>query len=190
MRILPPQDFLAEVISSTEKIRQGAVFIYPTDTIYGIGCDATNEAAVQKIRQLKGRMDKPFSVIAPSEAWIRKYCVINDESWLRRLGEGITLILALKKGRINAVAPAVIAGSRNLGVRIPKHWISKFVSDYGKPIVTTSVNPAGMAYMTSKERGDPHILALVDFIIDEGEKTGRPSTIVDITGKEVKMIQR
>ena len=63
-----------------EDIKNGAVFIYPTDTIYGLGCDATNLASVKLIRELKYRdKDKPMSVIAPSVEWIREHCEVSGE---------------------------------------------------------------------------------------------------------------
>ena len=85
-----------------EKIQNGALFIYPTDTIYGIGCNAQDEQAVAKIRELKGRFDQPFSVIVPSIDWIRENCVITKktESWLQKLPGPFTLILKLKKGTL------------------------------------------------------------------------------------------
>ena len=52
------------------------LFIYPTDTIYGVGCDAYNGCLIDKVRDLKQQYDRPFSVIAPSKDWIRKHCII------------------------------------------------------------------------------------------------------------------
>jgi len=69
---LKKQEFLA-------KIRQGAVFIYPTDTIYGLGANALNHDAVHKIREAKDRYTRPFSVIAPSKDWIKENCEINEK---------------------------------------------------------------------------------------------------------------
>ena len=63
-----------------EDIKHGAVFIYPTDTIYGLGCDATNGVSVQRIKDLKYRdSDKPMSIIAPSVDWIKENCEVSDE---------------------------------------------------------------------------------------------------------------
>ena len=60
-----------------EKVLEGKVFVYPTDTIYGLGCDATNFKAVEKIRKLKEREENPFSVVAPSKEWIKKIVKLN-----------------------------------------------------------------------------------------------------------------
>src|SRR3989344_4701812 len=81
-----------------EQIREGAIFIYPTDTIYGIGCNALDETAVEKIRQLKDRPTNPFSIIVPSKKWITDNCLITAEGkeWIAKLPGPYTLIFKLK----------------------------------------------------------------------------------------------
>jgi L-threonylcarbamoyladenylate synthase len=157
----------------------GKIFIYPTDTIYGIGCDATNERCVKKVRQIKERYTNPFSVIAPSVGWIREHCVITPavEEWLGKLPGPYTLIMNLKKR--NAIAPSVTS-LPTIGVRIPDHWISKVATDLGKPIITTSTNQQGKDFMTSLENLDAKVSSQVHFIIYEGEIRGKPSTLVHL----------
>ena len=166
----------------------GAVFVYPTDTIYGIGCNAQISSSVKKIRELKLRNTNPFSVIAPSIDWIKENCVITEESneWLGKLPGPYTLILKLKS---NCVAKEVNPGLKTLGVRIPKHWISKVVGEADVPIVTTSVNRSSEDYMTSLEDIDYTIMGSVDFILYEGKKEGKPSKIINLTDK-VEVIER
>lgn len=165
------------------EIAKGAVFIYPTDTIYGIGCDATNDKAVKRIRKLKGRWTNPFSVIAPSIEWIKENCTLTDKAkaWLLKLPGPYTLIINLKR---KAVCAQTNMGLKNLGIRIPDHWISDVAAKIGKPIVTTSVNAEGKPFATKLEQLEKFD---VDFIIYEGEKEGKPSTIVDTaTGNIIK----
>ena len=161
-------------------IENGHVFLYPTDTIYGIGCDATNEDSVKRIRRIKQRKDSPFSVIVPSKQWINDNCIITGkaEEWMRKLPGPYTLILILKKK--GEIAPSVNPGNRTIGVRIPDHWISGIVSDLKRPLITTSPNKEGKDIMTSLENFDTEIRKELDFIIYEGEITGRPSTIVNL----------
>jgi len=168
-----------------ELIKKGNVFIYPTDTIYGIGCDATNSKAVSRIRRIKKRDNKPFSVVAPSKKWIKDNCYISKdaEKWIRKLPGKYTLILRLKNRK--CVVPSV--AKNTLGVRIPKHWISKASK---KPIVTTSVNIAGEPIMTSLKSLNTKIKNSVDFIIYEGVKKGKPSKIVNLTGKKAVIVKR
>lgn len=164
-------------------IKKGRAFIYPTDTIYGIGCDATIPRAVKHVHAIKKRDKKPFSVIAPSKKWIEENCVMNKraEKWLKKLPGKYTLILQLKNKK--AVSRYVHLRDYTIGVRIPKHWFAKVVADYGKPIVTTSVNISGMRCMTSLHDVHETIRKQVAFILYEGPKKTHPSTIIDIHGK-------
>jgi len=73
---------------------------------------------------------------------------------------------------------------------MPDHWIQDFVRDFGKPVVTTSANVAGREFMTSLENLDPRIKMKLDFIIDEGEKRGTPSTLIDLTNEQEMVIAR
>jgi len=174
----------------TVSIRAGELFIHPTDTIYGIGCDATNAKAVDAIRKVKQREDTPFSVIAPSKDWIRENCEISErgEFWLDCLPGPYTLIFRLKKEGV--VAPSVNLDSQTLGVRMPKHWFTEVVRDIGIPLVTTSANIHGKDFMTSLETLHPDVKSQVKFLVYEGEKRGRPSTLVDLTQSQEEVIRR
>jgi L-threonylcarbamoyladenylate synthase len=191
---MPPQVNKEEFISRKEeffaKIRDGATFIHPTDTIYGIGCDATNQQAVEKIRELKQRPTAPFSVIAPSKEWIRKNCEFNSEteSWLEKLPGPYTLIFKLKQG--HSLAESVRQGMTTCGIRMPDHWMLSVAQEMNIPIVSTSANISGQPFMTTLDDGDKSILEGVDFIIYEGEKKGRPSTVVNLTGPHVLVLKR
>jgi len=166
-----------------QRILKGEIFIYPTDTIYGIGCNAQIHNSVDKIRELKGRPTAPFSVIAPSVEWINQNCEVNEngEKWIKKLPGPYTLIFRYSsKG---GVAKSINPGVDTLGVRIPGHWFTALVQETEVPIVTTSANLVGKPFMTSLEDLDPEIKKGVSFIIYEGEKKGRPSTIIDLTQK-------
>src|SRR5574341_1015061 len=178
MRILSKKDIKSGIIA---EILAGAVFIYPTDTIYGIGCDATSDSSVQRIRELKDRDKKPFSIIAPSIDWIRENCELSDKAkkWLLQLPGPYTLILKMKNP--NAICAQTNMGMKTVGVRIPNHWISELVASVGRPIITTSVNRAGKPPASTRQELENFD---VDFIIYEGDKQGKPSTIVDLTTGE------
>lgn len=184
--ILTRPEFLNSKGKYVKQIAQGAVFIYPTDTIYGIGCDATNKKAVQRLRQLKNKNVMPLSVIAPSKQWIMDNCEYKQE-WLDKLPGPYTLIMKLKNTK--CVVADVPMGRESLGVRIPDHWISGAVEALGNPLVTTSANITGQNVM-EKIEDLPAALQHVDFIIYEGERHGRPSTLVDLTEKKPKIIKR
>ena len=168
-----------------KKILEGAVFIYPTDTIYGIGCDATNDKSVKRIREIKKREKNPFSVIAPSKEWIYTNFEISPEAddCIQKLPGPYTLILKMKT---QVVSKHV--STKTLGIRIPNHWCTQIAELSKKPIVTTSANIAGKKFMTSTDDLDPSIK--VDFILSEGELNGHPSTLVDLTGEKAVIQKR
>ncbi len=188
MRILTKEEFLKEKHYFFEEIENGALFIHPTDTIYGIGCNVLLETSVKKVRELKGRPTSPFSVIAPSAEWITQNCIISEKQkeYLELLPGPYTLIL---KTRGQPVAKSVNNGIGTLGVRIPDHWISEAVSELGIPIISTSANKSGSDYMTYIEDLDPEIKDGVGFIVYEGVKEARPSKIIELVDR-VKVIKR
>ena len=188
MRILNFEELNLEKQLIIDSIINGAIFIHPTDTIYGIGCNAELLKCVKKVRQLKGRATNPFSVIAPSLEWINKNCVVTKEAeeWLEKLPGPYTLILKLKN---NCVAKEVNPSLNTLGIRIPNHWIRNLVSEAEIPVVTTSVNRANEDYMTSLEDLDPAIKGGIDFVLYEGKKESKPSKIIDLT-EAVRVIER
>ncbi|HLC74783.1 MAG TPA: L-threonylcarbamoyladenylate synthase [Candidatus Nanoarchaeia archaeon] len=172
-----------------ERIHAGEVFVHPTDTIYGIGCNAQDERAVKKVRKLKERKDAPFSIWAPSKAWIKEQCAVTKEGekWIEKLPGPYTLVFKLKNK--NAIAPSVCMGADTVGVRIPHNWFHRVVELAGVPIITTSANRTGKQFMTSLENLDKDIKNGVRFIVYEGEKSGKPSNIVHLADK-VKVVER
>ena len=123
---------------TVDAIRSGALFIYPTDTVYGIGCNAENRASVRKIRKAKGT-DHPFSVIAPSKKWITERLKSSSQEYLKKLPGPYTLVFRKRRpGFLSAAGPG-----DSLGVRIPKHPFSRLVASAAVPFITTSANISG-----------------------------------------------
>ncbi len=167
---------------------ENSVFIHPTDTIYGLGCNALREDLVEKIRKIKKRPKQPFSVIAPSKKWIYENCNVPRQAikWINKLPSPFTLVLMLKNK--NAIAENVNNNLPTLGIRVPKHWFSDIVAELNIPIVTTSANITGGNFMTSLDDLEEEIKIKTDFIIYEGEKRGHPSDIIDLT--KLKIIRK
>jgi len=191
MQTLSKEELNLRMDEMYNKIENGKLFIYPTDTIYGLGCDATNHKAVDKVHQVKKRPKNiAFSVIAPSKEWIQENCEITKEAqkWLDKLPGPYTLIMKLKNKK--AVAENVHPGFETLGVRIPNHWIKDFVAEIGKPVVTTSANISGKSFMTSMDDLDNELAPWIDFTVYEGEKKGKPSTLIDLSKDKVEIKER
>jgi len=169
-------------------IKQGKILIYPTDTIYGIGCDALNTDSVLKIRMIKGRdADKPFSIIAQSKQWIYKNFDVN-KSYIRKLPGPFTFILRTKKEKL--VSNHVTNNMNILAVRIPDHPFIKIIQKAKTPFVSTSVNVSGQPPITNVNEIPKKIAKQVDIIIDAGPLPNNPSTIIDLTGKIARVIPR
>ncbi len=168
--IIKENEISAGIIERLKK----EIFIYPTDTIYGIGCDATNKELVEKIRKIKKRDDKPFSVIAPSKEWILKNFKIDKKIIRQYLPGPYTLILEkIEKNFLNW-----ISAGEFIGVRIPGHIFIKKLQKLQIPIVTTSVNLSGEKFANSVEEINKDILQEIDLVIDGGILSGKPSTLI------------
>lgn len=165
-------------------IKENKIFIYPTDTIYGLGCNALNEDAVNKIRKIKNRYDKPFSVIAPSKQWIYKNFK-HKKNYIQTLPGPFTFIMVGNKK-----IPIKHVGLENkYGVRIPAHPFTKIIEKAKLPFITTSVNEAGKKPITDINMIPRKILRQVDIVIDAGILENQPSVILDITGDIVKIVR-
>lgn len=162
-----------------DAIKSGAIFIYPTDTIYGLGTNALLSASVNKIRELKKRKAKPFSVIVPDKDWIIENCKAEIENLNKYLPGPYTLIVTRKQ--TGCVASGVNPLDDTLRVRIPDHWFSALVAEAGVPFVTTSVNISGTPHMEKLEDVPQEILDQVDYVVYEGEKKGQKSEKVVLT---------
>jgi len=164
-----------------KQINKGKIFIYPTDTIYGIGCDATNIKSVNKIKEIKQRdADRPLSLIAPSIDWIKQNLIVDCD--LDKYLPGPYTIL-LKKKNPNFLNH--VSSNEFIGVRIPDHEFTKMIQKSGLPFITTSVNLTGEPFIKEIPEISHDILEHIDHIIDYGPLTGNPSTLI-INGKEVK----
>jgi len=167
-----------------KKIKQGKIFIYPTDTIYGIGCDATNKQAVEKIKQIKSRdKNKPLSIIAPSIAWIKQNCITNNINLSQYLPGPYTLILKKK----NPDFLKWVSDTNSLGIRIPNNKFTRQIQKSQLPFITTSVNLAGEKPAILLSHINKEIINKVDEVIKEKDKiklSGKPSILI-INKKEI-----
>jgi L-threonylcarbamoyladenylate synthase len=162
-----------------QKILQGKIFIYPTDTLYGLGCNALNKKSVSRIRDIKKRDNKPFSLIAPSFEWISKFLIVDVD--LKKYLPGKYTIILKKK---NPEFLSWVSDKETLGVRIPDNEFCFQVQKAGLPFITTSVNFSGEKPSISLEEIPEEIKSQVDIII-KGKVSGKPSILV-IEGKEIE----
>lgn len=166
-----------------EKIKDGSIFIYPTDTIYGLGCNALDKEAVNRIKEIKSRdAQKPLSIIAPSKEWIYQHLEANPDIINKYLPGPYTLILKKK----NPQFLSYVSSSDTLGIRIPNHEFALLIQKANVPFVTTSVNLAGEKPASSLNEIKPEILDQANIIVNAGILKGNPSTIILPDGEELK----
>ena len=168
------------------KIKDGSLFIYPTDTIYGLGCNALNQKAVEKLKRLKKRdLKKPLSIIAPSKKWILKNTITKKAFLDKYLPGKYTLILKKK----NPSFLTWVSSNQTMGIRIPKNFFSNLVRKADVPFITTSVNLSGEKPAVRLEDIPKKIMEKVDLIVlgKKNEKlSSKPSTIILENGEKLK----
>ena len=189
MQIFTKQEAQQNKQAIIDFIKEGKIFVYPTDTVYGLGCDATNDDAVKKIRDMKQSYDQPFSIIAPSKQWILDNGKVNEtiQAWLNKLPGPYTLILNLKA---ESPSPEVTLDTPTIGMRIPDNWFTEIIAEANTPFVTTSANIHGQPFLTDPKNLSENMKEKVDIVIDEGMKVGKPSTIVNLTGEKPVIKER
>jgi len=171
-----------EIESAIEVLKQGGIILYPTDTIWGIGCDATNPDAVEKIIKLKQRDNKSFIVLVDNINELGKYIKdVPDISYdlIEVSDKPLTVILNGAKN----LASNVINKDGSVGIRVVNHpFCQQLIRKFRKPIVSTSANVSGKSSPMSFDEIDNQIKSGVDYIvdIDKQKKSSSVSSIVMI----------
>lgn len=187
-------DINKEIHAAFEVIQNGGIILYPTDTVWGIGCDATNEEAVKKIYALKQREEsKSMIVLMNGEKMMYNiFKEIPETAWqiLDLSEKPTTLILDNPRN----VAPNIISDDKSLGVRIVKEpFCFKLMERMKKPLVSTSANISGMFPPKSFKEISPEIIKGVDYVVNlhHDKICDKPSTIIKLTyNSQVKIIRK
>lgn len=163
------KDYSLVIAEAVDILKQGGTVVYPTDTVYGIGCNALDEFAVRHIFDIKERSSKPLPVIARDMQWVEELVHLDERT--RKLAAKFwpgkfTLVLPKK----DIVPPIVTTGLPNVGIRIPDFvFTDKLLAAFGFPLVATSANISGQG-----ATGD------INKIIDSfKDKPRRPDLVID-----------
>jgi len=180
---------------AVENLKSGNLILCPTDTIYGISCDATNEKAVQKIIDLKGRnQSKSFIVLVNSDRMVNQcFKEIPEVVWDMIDLNDQPLTIVMDDGRY--VAKNVLNQDGSLGMRyIKKGIINEILRKHNKPIVSTSPNFSNEPTPINFEEIHPEIINKIDFVFPKfkyEEMSGKPSKIIQIKSNgEVKILRK
>lgn len=171
------------VQSATRILAAGGVVVYPTETLYGLGVDASHEAALQRLVELKVRPPtKPIALLISDVTMLRDLVEEVPPAammLMRHFWPGpLTLVLAARA----AVSPLLTAGSASIGVRASSHPVAmSLVRTLGRPVTAPSANPAGRPAPTDIAQARAYFGARVDHYLDAGSLPGEPaSTVVDV----------
>lgn len=183
-----------EIQKAYEVIQNGGIILYPTDTVWGIGCDATNAEAVAKIYTLKQRAETQSMIVLMNgeKMMYNVFKDIPEVAWqIIDLSENPTTII-LDNPR--NVAANIISGDKSLGVRIVKEpFCFKLMERMKKPLVSTSANISGQPTPKSFKEINLEIIKGVDYVVNlhRDKIAGKPSTIIKLTGdSQVKIIRK
>ena len=169
---------------AVEELKKGHFVVSPSDTIYGILADATNEEAVKRLYRLRRPSGKPFIVLLPDESWIKEMCLeIPEEAKPLLKIEGLTLVLPKKCRKYDYI------NKDSLAIRIPRRGIIKeILKKLNRPVVAPSANPEGEKPAESVEEAKRYFGDKVSLYVDGGIIRGKPSTVVSFV-KGVKILR-
>ena len=177
-------DIKTEVRRAVETLRKGGIILYPTDTVWGLGCDATDSDAVARIYALKKSADKKSMLVIVDS--IDRAAVYTDRvphvAWdlLEVADKPLTLILPGAHG----ISQELIPDEGTIGVRVPEHeFCRQMCRLLGRPVVSTSANISGMPAPARFDEIDPALKEGVDMVVDaslEAGATGEASSIIAI----------
>jgi L-threonylcarbamoyladenylate synthase len=184
-----------EIEKTLNVLKNGGVILYPTDTVWGLGCDATNEQAVSKINEIKGRSnDKSFIILLDTDAKLQSYVSeIPDVAYdlIEYAEHPLTIIFSGAKN----LAKNVINEDGSVGVRIVKHdFCQQLIQRFRKPLTSTSANISGEPAPRFFDEISEEIKEAADYIVDLEQDLRierKPSTIMKLApGGQFSFIRR
>lgn len=182
-----------EIINGTiDMLQDGKIIVYPTDTIYGIGCDILNKKAVETIQKIKNRKkQKPLSIICTDLKDISRWALVSNWQYKilkKHLPGPFTFILKASKE-----APKILQDPKRktVGIRIPNNEVClNIVENLGNPIITTSVNESGQQNYANPDKIKKDWFGKVDLILDAGEINEDPSTVVSLIDNQIEILRQ
>ena len=195
LRIYPENPNPKEIKKVVDCLKNGGVIIYPTDTVYGIGCDINNKKAMERVCRIKGLDLKKHNLafvcydLSHIAGFTKQLATSTYKLMKKTLPGPYTFILEAN----NAIPKLFKNSKKEIGIRIPDNNIPReIVKELGNPIATTSVKDKDMLieYSTDPELIYEHFNKLVDIVIDGGYGEAIPSTIVDCTHNIPEIIRK
>ena len=194
LKLYPQNPDLRRIEHVVRALRNGAVVIYPTDTIYGMGCDIHNARAVERVARIKGikPVKNDFSFICYDLSHIADYAKVSNQAFklMKRVLPGPFTFILEATGNV----PKLLnTNKKTVGIRVPDHSIPRqIVQELGNPIITTSIRDEDevIEYSTDPELIFEKFQHQVDIVIDGGYGGNVASTIIDATDDDFAVIRQ
>lgn len=195
VKIYPENPNPKAIEQVVEVLKKGGIIIYPTDTVYGLGCDITNQRAIEKICRLRGiKPDKAnFSFICSDLRHISDYIKPIDTTTFRVLKKALPGPFTFIFNANNNVPKLLSSNKKTVGIRVPDNAIAReIVLQLGNPILSTSIHDDDdvIEYSTDPELIHEKYEETVDLIVDGGYGDNIPSTVVDCTSGDFEIIRQ
>lgn len=182
------------IIEAAKVMLSGGTVVFPTDTVYGLGCDATNEAAINRVFKIKARNEnKPLSILARDLEMVKKVAFVDRklERALEAIWPGAVTVILWRRHKLPTI---LSAGKETIGLRIPDYKFTFCLAEnMGRPFVATSANLSGEQATTKIDEVKKYFEkrpARPDLILDAGDlKCCEPSTVLDLTTEKPKIVR-
>ncbi len=190
LRLNPENPQPRHISRIVETLRQGGVIVYPTDTIYGLGCDIFNSKGIKRIYQVKHRDPrKPFSFICADISDVANYCQVSNFAYKilkRHLPGPYTFVLEATR----QVPGLLTTKQKTVGIRIPDNPIALgIVRELGHPLITTSANTSGDDPVNDPEEIAARFGKAIDLVVDGGVLMGDSSTVISLVDDRVEVLR-
>jgi tRNA threonylcarbamoyl adenosine modification protein (Sua5/YciO/YrdC/YwlC family) len=187
LKIHPETPGQRQVQKAVEILREGGVIIFPTDTVYGLGCDVFNHKAVERVARIKGiNLEKAnFSFICHNLSHLTDYAKHVDNPTIKLMKQCLPGPFTFILEASNNVPRVFRNRKKTIGIRVPDNKIIvEIVKELGNAVLTTSIHDedAVLDYITDPEIIYEHYKGLVDAVINGGFSNNMPSTVIDCTG--------
>lgn len=191
LEIHPQNPQIRYLKMAADVLRDGGLIVYPTDSVYGLGCDLLNKGAVEKIYHHKGNdKRKLLSFICPDLKGITQYAYVSNAAYkiMRHLLPGpYTFILNATK----QVPKILLEKRKTVGIRVPDNVVCQgLLAEFGRPIISTSAALSDNEFLSDPEEIASTFAHIVDLFLDSGPGSLEPSTIIDFTQDEPLVIRQ
>lgn len=177
---------------AAEILGSGGIVIYPTDTVYGIGCSVANKNAIERIHLIKRqRQDRPFSFVCSDLTHISEYANVSNAAFkiMKHLIPGPYTFI-LPAARMKQLPRILVSKRKTVGIRVPDSPVALgLVRELGHPILSTSVTDDNGELLNDPEAITDRFRNSVELILDAGTLTSEPSTVLDLTGEQPVIVR-